>query len=189
MFYKILWLLNRFKRSFIVYTYESKCSSWFGPCMCKEMYVICWLEPMEDMSTCTSVQISLMNILHVIAYHFINLALLYLGWKFPSIEWVQFYDSMTLWFYYFDILTLLLQILFICFPVLRLGDWKSASEMVKYMEPSALVSLGQSNHLLRFLGRSGNIEAMMKVIIHIWHFYNCFSAYFTFAATKYWLSD
>ncbi|KAJ0980952.1 hypothetical protein J5N97_009207 [Dioscorea zingiberensis] len=49
-----------------------------------------------------------------------------------------------------------------------LGDWKSASEMVNYMEPSSsLVSVGHLNHLLHFLGRSGKIETMMKLFCKI----------------------
>jgi len=49
--------------------------------------------------------------------------------------------------------------------VCRLRDWRKATDIIKLMEPSLhLVSVGTINHLLHFLGKSGKMEIMMKVV-------------------------
>ena len=48
--------------------------------------------------------------------------------------------------------------------LLRLRDWRKASDIVEHMDPSfSLISVGLLNQLLYFLGKSGKIENMIKV--------------------------
>ncbi|KAJ8437045.1 hypothetical protein Cgig2_025892 [Carnegiea gigantea] len=49
-----------------------------------------------------------------------------------------------------------------------LRDWKTVIDLTKVMEPSLhKISTGLMNHLLRFLGKSGRMETMMKVFLKI----------------------
>lgn len=49
-----------------------------------------------------------------------------------------------------------------------LRDWKTVIDLIKVMEPSFhKISTGLMNHLLRFLGKSGRMETMMKVFLKI----------------------
>lgn len=53
---------------------------------------------------------------------------------------------------------------FVLLPHNRIRDWKTASEMIEYLDsPLSSISVGTLNHVLNFLGKCGKTENMMKV--------------------------